>query len=54
MELSILTPRGGFQGIRGCESEMEQGLGRKWQGGSGTFATHSLVNTFLVRQTDGN
>lgn len=30
MELSILTPEERFHGIGGCESEMEQGLGRKW------------------------
>lgn len=31
MELGMLTPppEEGFQGIQGCESEMEQGLGRK-------------------------
>lgn len=54
MELSILTPEEGFHGIRGCESEMEQGLASESGcGGSGTFkasmASPSLVNTFWVR-----
>lgn len=54
--LAFSPPEEGFQGIGGCESEMEQGLGRKqasWLWGLflASMARHSVANPIWVRQT---
>lgn len=58
MELSIPTNRGGISGesSAGVRVKWSRGLVESGQGGNRTseasFASHSLVNTFWVRQTD--
>lgn len=59
MELSIPTNRGGISGgsALGMRVKWSRGLAESGRGGDRTseasFASHSLVNTFWVKRTDG-